>query len=411
VDDWPSYRALHRQMYVDLLRAYLLQYGSQRALATALGFSDAYLSLLLEPLRSPSDGSRKLAYWAAAARRPPYEVAEALRALKNPSLDRAKQLADHLCSDEERREVLLYHINQASRSWPSTSRAEKRLSAEEAQQVTLSLGAMHHAALHSSDPNAARTGYAQVWESGRAAAALIDERRQPLEAARVLMIVHDAACILNRFDLALGYARRAILILDEHPNPRASHEHIRLRTNAALAEALALNDLGLHHEALAVGEQAKTLPGYRVEPESWLRSFLEQRLRSLERTRRASIYDAERTAEQARELVADDPILIAGVDTRLADVYLAQPSPRSLRRAQALVERLVPFSQREAGEPPLRRVLALRTAAQYFNQTGDCTMRADLLCRCIEIADAAGLAHQRAKVEREYGTGNALAIR
>jgi hypothetical protein len=31
-------------------------------------------------------------------------------------------------------------------------------------------------------------------------------------------------------------------------------------------------------------------------------------------------------------------------------------------------------------------------------------MRADLLRRCMEIADAAGLAHQRMKVEREHET-------
>jgi hypothetical protein len=391
-------------MYIDLLRAYLLQYGSQRALARALGVSDAYLSLLLEPLRLPGGGSRKLAYWADAARWPRHDLAEALRALKSPSLDRARQLVDRLCSDEERREVLLYHVSQASASLRPTKRAEMGLSAEEGQQITLMLGAMHHAALHSSDANAARSGYAQVWDAARVAAALIDERLQPLEAAQILLILHDAACILNRFDLALRYARRAILILDEPPNPRASDERIRLRTNAAVAEALALNNLGLQQEALVVVERAKALPGYRVESESWLRSFLEQRLRSLERMRRASIYDAERTAEQARELVADDPILIAGVEARLADVYLAHPSPRSLRLAQALVERLLAFSQREGGTPPLRRVLALRTAARYFEQTGDCPMRADLLRRCMDLADAAGLAHQRTKVEREYET-------
>jgi hypothetical protein len=226
----------------------------------------------------------------------------------------------------------------------------------------------------------------------------------------MLMILHDAACILDRFDLALGYARRATLILDEHLNAGASDEHIRLRTNAALAETLALNDLGLRQEALAVAERAKALPGYRVEPESWLRSFLEQRLRSLERTRRASIYDAEHTAEQARELVADDPILIAGVEARLAAVYLAQPSPRSVRRAQALVERLLPFAQRDGGGPPLRRVLALRTAARYFDQIGDCPTQADLLRRCMEIADAAGLAYQRTKAALRVSSSDLLVL-
>jgi hypothetical protein len=171
-------------MYIDLLRAYLLEYGSQRALARALGFSDAYLSQLLEPPRSPGDGSRRLVYWADAAKWPPYDLTGSLRALKSPSLDRARQLADHLCSDEERREVLLYHVNQARASLGSTNQTEKRLSAEEAQQVTLTLGAIHHAALHTSDPNAARSGYAQVWDAARAAAALIDNRRQPLEPPR-----------------------------------------------------------------------------------------------------------------------------------------------------------------------------------------------------------------------------------
>lgn len=51
-------RAFHRQMYVDLIRAYLRDYGSQKDLARAMRVSEAYVSFLIEPLRQPDSVRR-----------------------------------------------------------------------------------------------------------------------------------------------------------------------------------------------------------------------------------------------------------------------------------------------------------------------------------------------------------------
>src|ERR1700722_4017608 len=97
-------RVLHRQMYLDLIRAYLPDYGSQRDLARALGLTEAYLSFLIEPLHA--DGTRRReSYWADILTRPDLEIVEAFRFLKTPSEERASQLAADLCTEEERRDV------------------------------------------------------------------------------------------------------------------------------------------------------------------------------------------------------------------------------------------------------------------------------------------------------------------
>jgi hypothetical protein len=243
-----------------------------------------------------------------------------------------------------------------------------------------------------------------VWDAAREAVEFIDDQRQPLELAQVLMVLHDAACVLDRADLALGCARHAILALADRPgrhvlkDSASKESHVRLQTNAALAEVLALNNLGLGKEAMAAAEHAQTLPGYRVEPEHWMRSFMEQRLRSFRQLGRRSIYDAERTAERARECVPSDIVLVAGIDSHLADVYLVDRSPRSRRRASALVDRLLPIALGETDISPLRRVRLLRTAARTFADAGDQRVRDDLLRQCVTIIDAAGLAHQRSEL-------------
>lgn len=52
---WDPQRLIHRQTYIDLIRAYLRDYGSQHDLARALGLSEAYASYLLAPLRLGDD--------------------------------------------------------------------------------------------------------------------------------------------------------------------------------------------------------------------------------------------------------------------------------------------------------------------------------------------------------------------
>jgi hypothetical protein len=89
----------------------------------------------------------------------------------------------------------------------------------------------------------------------------------------------------------------------------------------------------------------------------------------------------------------------------LADVYLAHPIAEEPASSTGPRRTSLPPS-RTAREARVHwaAFLQCRTAARYFGQTGDHLTRAELLRRCMEIADVAALAHQRAKVEREYET-------
>lgn len=55
---------------------------------------------------------------------------------------------------------------------------------------------------------------------------------------------------------------------------------------------------------------------------------------------RASVYHAEKMADQALSLVADNRTLQTGITRRLLDVYLARPTRRSVRKAARLSDEL-----------------------------------------------------------------------
>src|SRR3954447_14445413 len=84
----------HRQMYVDLVRAYLPAYGSRRDLARALDVDEAYVQRLLAPPRARTRAGRFVA-------------------VKTPRAGRAEQIAALLCADEARRNALLRHLEGA----------------------------------------------------------------------------------------------------------------------------------------------------------------------------------------------------------------------------------------------------------------------------------------------------------
>jgi hypothetical protein len=308
---WDPERLIHRQTYIDLIRAYLLDYGSQHDLSRALGFSEAYASFLLAPLR-PSASRRDVVHWSVLLLAG-HEVAEAFRWVKTPSQARARQIADQLCTDTERREVLLFHIDLARMPAKPGAPSSVPLSASEAKAIILTIGDVHQAALYDSSEAVTAASYAQVWRQARAASALIDPRRSPAGHAQVLMFLHDAAQVLGRADLALGFARRAIGVTSALADRNSSDDLIRMRINAMLAEAVSLNSLRLRREAAATIDQARMLPGYNREPEVWQRSFLEQTLNSITGSARASIYGAESTSDTALALTQRDTILQAGI--------------------------------------------------------------------------------------------------
>jgi hypothetical protein len=398
---WDPERLIHRQTYIDLIRAYLRDYGSQHDLARALGLSEAYASYLLAPLRLGND--RRRAHWADLLAARGGEVAEAFKFAKTPSRHRARQIADLLCTDAERREVLLHHIGLARRPSRFPARDGVRLPDPEARAAVNALAELHHSALHDSRPHMTAVTYARVWRDARSLSSSIDPQRNPAGYAQVLMFLHDSAQVLGRADIALGCARKAIGILQSiETGTPSSDDQVRLHINARFAEVVSLNTLGLRNEARAAIASAEPLRGYHREPETWLRSFLEERLSTITSFPRASIYDAERTAEMALDLVPDDAILRAGVTRRLMDIYLTRLTARNLRKADQLADRLRPVVTTGSEISPLRRAQILRTLARYSRSAKDTAGTAAMVTECLRVTAEANLIHQRRELIRDF---------
>jgi len=387
-------RALHRQMYVDLIRAYLRDYGTQKDLARALGMSEAYVSFLLEPLRT-SEMSQRTAHWSSALTAPELEIVEAFKFLKTPSEERARQIADQLCTDTQRRDFLRHHIDLARRSAFRTCEDSAKISGDQAQSALMTIGSIHQIALFDSGAIANRDAYLDVWNLAAGLTDVIDAVRNPAEYAQALMYLHDAAQVFNRPDLALDYARKAVLALSDPGARHVPEVVVRLRINSLLAEAVSLNTLGLSAEAMAVIDQAAHTSGYLYEPESWLRSFLEQQLTAFKRSRRISIYQAEKVADQAISLVPADGILQTGITRRLLDVYVSHATARSRRRADQLAIQLWASASASGHMSPLRRAQMLVSLHRYFRSINDSEVATECFSECMLVTKQANLFHQQ----------------
>jgi hypothetical protein len=398
---WDPECLLHRQMYIDLISAYLADYGTRRDLARALGVSEAFLSYLLQSPRLT--GRPPPAHWTVLMAAAGCEVADALRFAKTPSQVRASQIADRLVSDDARREILLYHVSRArGRAKPDPPQPQ-RMSPETATRSLQLVGDVHQDALHHSAEAVAADSYARVWRLARNLPARIDPRRHPVDHARALMFLHDTAQVLGRPDLALGFARRALSVLPADGRAAAVAPGVaRLRINALLAEAVSLNTLGLRAQAWRVAQYAEAQPGYRDEPHAWLRSFLEQRLTAMAGLPRASLYHAESTADRAQGLVTGDRVLQAGITRRLLDVYLTRLTPRSSRKAAALAADLGKAAPAERGMSPLRHAQILRTLARHHFLTGEGAAATALVGECLRLTTEANLIGQRTELIREF---------
>jgi hypothetical protein len=263
------------------------------------------------------------------------------------------------------------------------------------------VGDIHQIALFDRSPEASSGAYLEVWSRAEYLAAAIDPVRSPVQHAQALMYQHDAAQVFNRPDLALGHARRAILVIaGSCPSGQQKEAATRLRVNALLAETVSLNTLGLKADAMANLHYAEQVPGYRHGPESWLRSFLEQRLSAMTRSSRLSIYHAEKTADDAAGLVASDAVLQAGISRRLLDVYAVHPSARSRRKADGLAARLGLLAATMDNLTPLRRAQILVTLFRYHCTSGDLEAAANAFVAGMSLTREASLFHQQQQLLR-----------
>jgi hypothetical protein len=346
-------------------------------------------------------GTRREAYWVDIMTRPDLEIVEAFRFLKTPSEERASQLAAELCSEQERREALRYHIAMsrasAKRHEPLTA-----IPVEVARAALALTGNAHQVALASPDATANRSAYARVWSLAAPLAEAIDPVRAPAEFAQALMFLHDTAQVWDRHEHALRYARRALVALTcGNVRKQQRDETDRLRINAMLAEAVSLNTLGLSTEAMAVAHQAIELLRYSPEPEVWTRSLLEQELTALASTRRISIYQAETTADRALSFTTANAAAQVAAECRLLNIYTAHASPRSVRQGSQLAARLRLAVASLNDLTPLRRVQVFRALYRHSRAVADkVAMSADLV-NCMRVTHEANLFHQHRELLRE----------
>ena len=394
-------RVFHRQMYVDLIRSYLQDYGSQRDLARALRLSEAYVSFLLEPLRVPGAPRPRL-YWASALTAPDFEIFEAFRFLKTPSEDRARQLASVLCTESDRCDALLYHISMAQAS-SQQHESIRSMPGDEARDKLALTGHAHQIVQRSPDVGASKSAHAQVWSMAAPLVDAVDPLRSPLEYTQALLYLHDIAQVWDLHAQALAFARRAILALFRGDIRKQQRDEAhRLRVVSMHAEAVSLNTLGLSADSRRTVGEAMKLLDRSEESRTWQRALLEQELTALVSAPRISIYQAEKIAEDAITLGPADVIAQAAAGYRLLNIYTAHPSPRNSREGGKLAARLRTLAPSPC-LTPLRRVQVLRGLYRYSRTLADSTAISMDLSECLRVTYEGSLFHQQREVLRDAG--------
>jgi transcriptional regulator with XRE-family HTH domain len=224
VPGWPPDRALARQAYIALAKGGLNRRGwSQRDVAGALNTSEAFVSQLLTPLVVPLPSG-----------------------LRTPPIAVAKDIARLVCDtpEQQRLFVELAAVAATNDSSATVHEHTRPLSGALLDAVLLDVRTLRETAKLAREPVTAQRAYFQLWETSNYALARISPSTHPIEFVEALMLLHDAACILNRADVALLCAQRATIVLRE----ASEQQHLRsaveqLTVKAARAEVVALNSL------------------------------------------------------------------------------------------------------------------------------------------------------------------------
>ena len=390
VRGWPPDRAMARQAYIALVRSRLAQLGwTQRDLAIRLHTSEAFISALLT------------------------QVAETMpRGSRTPSLSLATEIALQLWTRGEERELFREVVATAVSPNPSATTADSAggmiRSGTVVEGVLADVRAFHDSATFARDPAVAPLAYHQLWEASSYAVSMISPSAHPAAFAEGLMLLHDAACILNRADIALLCAQRALVALKESSGDRRTRERVEwLKVNAALAETVALNNLGNPAAAAVVAQDIEEHSyGYQAERRFWALHVKTDRLSSLGRMvggHRFSVSEAFSLYDQARAELNDSPLGGTLLDNAFARALIAHGEATSLKKAEHFVERGVQQARSSAELlGPLHRAILLRTAARYaFRTSGNSPEWRRLVAECRAIVDSARLSHQQSELDTE----------
>lgn len=318
------------------------------------------------------------------------------------SMEVARRVTAALPLTREQRSDLLGHVEQC-RALQRQARCELGRVADDVAQMVKQMQEAHALASFSPDPDQASRQYRIALNLGELLLEHPAVRRQPLDLLEVCAVLHDAYSVLNRPSRALMCAKWARFVAEylEPRQFRAAGERIEFfQVNALRMEAVALHNLNLDDQALALSERVECHPLVRRDPKFWLPHIYRDQLNTLAGLGRFSIRRAQAIARHAQRLCEssahpDGELSSFLISRSLANAYSKHGN---VKQAMNLVECMTEHIHHLTRFGPLHRVMFLRTAAQVYAAAGDASGAAFWRHQAIALARQSGLRHQLAQL-------------
>jgi transcriptional regulator with XRE-family HTH domain len=376
---------LHREVYIALLQSALRVPGSKRQLAQQVGITPQYLSYLCDP----------------------YD------AIHTPSPALAARIAAALPLDVPERQAVLEHMLLARERRLAAERSQRTIgdSAGPVEPVLQQLRAAHQAASFTPTTRAARHAYGILHLVSRQVVEKWDPRREPLACVEAALLLHDAACVLNRPSEALYYAKWAQAVLAPldarawRSEDQTRFDHYRV--NVWVAEAVAHHNLGLYQPEAAAymraeAELAEVNPTARA---FWVPHLARGEINALRDRPRFTLSEVDGLARQARAVCErrDDPgdkLLLLLLNEAEGRAYLRYGS---LEKAGQMLRGTLETLDKVPASGALHHVMVLKTVAWWRWAVGDQTEWRHFIELTLRTAITAGLAHQVAGLRQAYG--------
>jgi hypothetical protein len=403
----------HREMYIAIIKSVLRTYGDQKALAEKLGIQPEHLSSML------SAGLDR------------FEInPEAF--IRTPGRKVAEQIIELLPTDSEIRQSLLWHFQmvwqgQHATLLPLSSRLW--LLQDTIVDLLNEIGQAHLAANRTPDLQVARHNYRVIERACKLIVRRIDPNPDlvddkdpdlnghPLEFIQVCLFLHDVQCVLNRAHDALAHAKYAYYLMAACDEDRFRHriEYFdHLMVNTAVAECLAYRNMGLVKEAQWASEKAEWLieQSRSSAGEFWRPHIYLHRLKALIEMPRFTIGEIDQLVRQAAE--AFDVTSGGSMESHRLQMVEAQAraylqygvhynSRLRLREAERLLRQIVEqIDEHSLGVVHKTRIL--RTYASIEWGLGELDAWNRYVELGLQTALSAGLIHQLAQAEQEYGS-------
>lgn len=372
---------LHKQVYIDMLRGVLSTHGMKKAVAAAAEITPVYLSNILDLDHHP------------------------------PSPDVARRIIAALPVDTATKHTLEEHMSLA-RQYQSCVDEQVCYAAryEMFEDMLGDLQRLYGQSTFGSTPVQTKWAYFALANQSRDLLKLVDPARYPNTYVRVCMLGQDALSVLNRHSEALWFGLRAKDVIERsNPAKQAREEFEYLQANVYYALSVIYRNLNLHQQARKICYQTMTL--LRPDPHLshfWMPHVIWDEIKALAHLRRFAISEAEGLYFQAWAMLdqrdaPDNELLSILLGQALAEAYVEHGTPRSLRKADSLLNWQFDTLQQQAQVGPIHTTILLKTLAHlHWKQQSHEEWRY-FVGQALDIARSAGLQHQADQIRRQYG--------